>query len=110
MREVSIITDNKPLVTIFKKDVATLSERLQQILLRICQYRMRIIYKPGPDLFILDWLSRQNYNKDKDVEILGMQLGISAIQTTANIPECMTMHELQQVTFQDNTWSVSRNI
>ena len=28
VREVSIITDHKPLVTIFKKDVATLSPRL----------------------------------------------------------------------------------
>ena len=28
-REVSIITDHKPLVTIFKKDVATLLQRLQ---------------------------------------------------------------------------------
>ena len=28
-REVSIIMDHKPLVTIFKKDVATLSQRLQ---------------------------------------------------------------------------------
>ena len=34
-REVSIITDHKPLAAIFKKDVATLSQRFQWILLRI---------------------------------------------------------------------------
>ena len=56
-RAVSIITDHKPLITIFKKDVATLSERPQQILLRIHQYMVRILYKPGRDLFIADWLS-----------------------------------------------------
>ena len=28
-RETSIITDHKPLITIFKKDVATLSQKLQ---------------------------------------------------------------------------------
>ena len=50
--EVSIITDHKPLVAICKKDVATLSQRIQQILLRIHQYRVRIIYKPGPYVFI----------------------------------------------------------
>ena len=50
--------NHKPLVTIFKKDVATLLQRLQQILLRIHQYRVRIIYKPGPDLFIVDSLAR----------------------------------------------------
>ena len=72
MREVSLITDHKLLVTIFKKDVATLSQRFWQILLKNYQYRVRIIYNPGPDLFIADWLSRQNYSKDKDAEILGM--------------------------------------
>ena len=62
---------------------------------------MRFVYKPRPDLFITDWLSRQNHNEDKNAEILGMQLGRNAIQTTTNIPECMTIHELQQVTCQD---------
>ena len=36
-REVSIITDHKPLVATFKKDVATLPQRIQHILLRIHQ-------------------------------------------------------------------------
>ena len=58
-REVSIITDHRPLVAIFKKDIATLPQGLQQILLRIHQYRVKIIYKPGPDLFIMDWLSEK---------------------------------------------------
>ena len=71
---------------------------------------MTIIYKAGPDLFIVDWLFRQNHSKHKDAEILGMQLNINAILTTTNIPECMMMHELQQMTSQDNRCSVSRNI
>ena len=53
VREVSIIMDHKPLIAIFKKDVTTLSQRMQQILLSIHQYRVRIIYKPGPDLFMV---------------------------------------------------------
>ena len=68
-REVSNITKHKPLVAIFKKDVATLVWRLQNILLRIHQYRARIIYKPGPDLFRADWLSRQNHMENKDDKI-----------------------------------------
>ena len=69
-REVSIITAHQPLTTIFKMDV-TLSQRLWQILLRKHQYKVRIIYKPGPDLFIADWLSKKNHNEDKDAEIPG---------------------------------------
>ena len=45
--EVSMIIDNKPLVAIFKKDVASISFRLQRILLQIYQYNIRILYKPG---------------------------------------------------------------
>ena len=85
IRELSIITDHKPLVTTFTKDVATLSLRLQKILLRIHQYRVKIIYKPGPGLFIADWLPSQNHCKDKDAEIPGMWLSINAIQTIINI-------------------------
>ena len=93
-REVTIIIDHKPLVVIFKKDVATLLQRIQWILLRIHQYRVRIIYKPGLDLFIADWLSRQNHKENKDAEISSMQLSIDAIQTTTNIPDWMTIQQL----------------
>ena len=89
MKEVSIITDHKPLVAIFKEDAATLS-------LKIHHYRVRIIYKPGPDKFIADWLSSKNHKRKKDAETHGKQLNIEAIQTTTNIPECMTIHDLQQ--------------
>ena len=99
--EVSIITDHKPLIAIFKKDATTLSQRLQQILLRIHQYRVRIIYKPGQDLLVIDWLYRQNHNENKDEDIKGMRVSINAIQSTTNIPQCMTMHELQETTSQD---------
>ena len=46
-------------------------QRLQEILLRIHQYRVRIIYKARPDLFIADWLSKQNQGKEKDEENIG---------------------------------------
>ena len=97
----SIITDHKPLVTIFKKVVATLSKGLQEILLRIHQYRVRIIYKPGSDLLMADWLSRQNHKENKHEEIKGMQISITAIQLMTNAPEFMTFNKLKEVTSQD---------
>ena len=54
-REVHIISDHKPLVAIFKKDVATLFQCIQCILLKIHQYSNQILYKPGPEIFIADW-------------------------------------------------------
>ena len=101
VRELSIIKDHKPLIAIFKKDVATILQRLQQILLRIHHYRVMIIHKPGLDLFMADWLSRQNHNENKYKEIADVQISINAILSTTNILECMTMHELQEATSQD---------
>ena len=51
---VHIITDHKPLVAIFKKDVATLLQCRQHILLKMYQYRVQILYKPGPEISIAD--------------------------------------------------------
>ena len=96
-REVSIITDHKTPAAIFKKDVAKLSQRLQCALLRIHQFQVRIVYKSGPDLFITDWLSRHNHT-----EIQGMDTKINAIQTAKNIPECMSVPQLQQATAQND--------
>ena len=100
-REVGITTNHKLLLAIFKKDVVSLSQRIQLILLRLHQYRVIIIYNPGPDLLIADWLSRQNHRKNKDAEIPDMLLNIVTVQTTTNIPDCMKICKLQQATSQD---------
>ena len=68
-REVLIITNHKLLVSIFKKDVAALLQCIQCILLKIHQYKVQIIYKPGPEFFIADWLSQHNHVKGKDKPI-----------------------------------------
>ena len=96
-REVLVITDHKLLVSIFKKDVATLSQGIQHILLKIHQYRVQIIYKPGPNIFIADWLLRHNHAEGKDQPIKGMELWVDIIQTTTDMPECLSVTELQQV-------------
>ena len=50
---------------------------------------MKILYKPGPQLFIVDWLSRYNHNESKDEEIPGMTLNINVVDIYANILECI---------------------
>ena len=56
---------------------------------------------PGPHLFMADWLSRHNHKENKDEEITDIQISISLIQSTTNIPEYMIIHELQEATSQD---------
>ena len=73
--------DHKPLVSIFKKDVAMLSQHIQHILLKIHQYSVQIMYKPGPDIFIADWLSRHNHIEGKDKPIEGMDVQMDMMQS-----------------------------
>ena len=63
-REISIITNQRPLVAIFKKDVATLLQRVQCIPLRIHQFQVRILSMLGPDLLIADCLSILNHKEN----------------------------------------------
>ena len=93
--EVHVITDHKSLVSIFKKDVATLSQCIQHILLKIHQYRVQILYKPGPEIFIVDWLSHHNHKEGKDEPIQDMDIRVDAIQSTTDIPECMSILQIQ---------------
>ena len=55
-------------------DVATLSQWIQHFLFKIYQYWVQIIYKPGPDIFIADWLLRHNHVEGKDQLIKGMEI------------------------------------
>ena len=77
------------------KDIATLSQHIQCILLRIHQYRVRILYMPGLEIFTADWLSRQNHKENKDAAIHGMDIRVDAIQVSMNIPECMSVQQIQ---------------
>ena len=86
-REVLVITDHKSLVAMFKKDVAILSHRIQHTLLKIHQNKVQIIYKPGHDIFIADWLSRYNHIEGKDKPIKDMYVWVDAIQSATYILE-----------------------
>ena len=100
-RDVNVITDHKPLVVIFKKGILTLSQGIQQILLRTYQYRVRTLYKPGPEIFIADWLSQHNHKENKDEAISGIDVQVDAVQTLMDVPECMLIQHRQWATAQD---------
>ena len=101
-RNIIIITNHKPLVTIFKKDMATLSQGIQHIMLKIHQYCIQIIYKPGAQIFIADWLSRQNHKEGKDKPVQDMDIWVDAIQAMIDLPECVSIPKVQQASAQDD--------
>ena len=84
-----------------QKDVATLSQHIHHILPKIHQYRVQIIYKPGPKTFIADWLSRHNHIEGKDKPIKDMDIWVNTIQNATDMLECTSMAEVQQASPQD---------
>ena len=70
-------------------------------MLHIHQYRVCIIHKPGPDLYIADWLSRNNHAEDRDQEIIGMNKNVNAISTAVNMLVCISTEDIQVVTYED---------
>ena len=57
-RRIVLWSDHKPLETICKKPLATAPKRLQRLLLCLQQYDVEIRYKPGPEMYLSDTLSR----------------------------------------------------
>ena len=55
----------------------------------------------GLELFIADWLSRQNQKENKDEEIPGINININAICLTIDIPNCMIAQKIQETTAKD---------
>ena len=57
--------EHKPFVAILSKDEAMLSQYLQCSMLRMHQYMVYIIHKPGPDLYNMDGWSGTTAQKTK---------------------------------------------
>ena len=93
-KRVHIINDNKLLVAMITKDELTLSQWLQCIMLCIHQYTVHILYKTGPDFFIVDWLSCHNHMENQDQEILGINVSILTISTSVDIPICTSIEDI----------------
>ena len=77
---------------------------------KIHQYRVQILYKPGPEIFIADWLSCHNHEGNKDESIQGMDIRVDIILSMTDIPECMSISQIQQATVQDGHLQHLKNI
>ena len=100
IRALYIISEHKSLVAILSKDEAMLSQWLQCIMLRMHPYRVHIICKPSPDLYIMDWLSYNNHTANKDQEITRMKINVSAINTLVNMSTCTSLEDIQVATWE----------
>ena len=56
-KSVTVETDHKPLVTIFKKFLDKAPARLQSMLMKLQKYNLEVIYKRGKDMHLANALS-----------------------------------------------------
>ena len=97
-KKVCAITHHKILMAILNKDVATMSQWLHHIMLRIHKYRLHIIYKTGPDLYIADWLSQNNHAENKDQKTAAMSINVNVISTSVNMSVYTSTEDIEAAT------------
>ena len=64
-RLTNIITDHKPLTSLFTKCLANVSPRLSCMLLCICDYNTNVLYQKGSKMYLSDALSRLSSHNTK---------------------------------------------
>ena len=81
---------------IFRKNFASLSHRLQRIPQQIHQNNIRMLYKPGPQLFITDWLSRHHNERNRGEKVLWMFITVNATVSCMDISDFMSAEEIKE--------------
>ena len=65
------------------------------ILWRIQQFEVCIIYKPGPYLYIANWVSQQYHAGNKEQEIKCIELNIDVLRTSSDKPTLIVICGIQ---------------
>ena len=80
----NIITDHKPLTSLFSKCLANTSPRLTRMMLRISDYDANVLYQKGSKTFLSDalsCLSSHNTRQGKRSEIRGLNISVHDVET-----------------------------
>ena len=60
-----------------------------------------IICKPGPDMYIVDWLSHSNHKENRNQEIAEMSVNMNSISSLVNMLACMSIEDIHATTCDD---------
>ena len=82
-RQTNIITDHKPLTSLFSKCLANTSLRLARMMLCISDYDANVLYQKGSKMFLSDALSHlssHNTRQGKQSEIKGLNISVHDVE------------------------------
>ena len=98
-RDVTIITDHKPLLAVFKKCIHNMAPRLARMMLRLSGYNITMLYKAGKEMFLSDALSRlRTHDVNKGTTLPNIDVTIHEIDTHVSLSQ---MQNLQKITNED---------
>ncbi|KAK3716424.1 hypothetical protein QZH41_000491 [Actinostola sp. cb2023] len=102
--KVTIESDHKPLQSIFKKSLLEAPCRLQRMMLRLQRFNLDVMYKPGPQMYIADHLSRASVpdigTPETEFQVFALELESICPLTTVKISS-ERLAQLQKATEQD---------
>ena len=99
-----MVTDHKPLESVFKKSLLSAPCRLQRMLLRLQRYNLSVRYTPGSQMFLADHLSRaarrEMVKSEESIQVFSLELeNTNPMHTLKVTPE--RLDQLQRCTGQD---------
>ena len=101
-RPVTIISDHKPLVSLFKKSLTSSFPHLSRMLLQILDYGLNIVYQKGSKMHLSDALSRlSTHQLDKGLALPGMDITVHEVETCTNFFSA-SLGKIRELTLCDN--------
>ena len=100
---VHIITDYKPLVSLFRKSLADSSPRLTRMPIQLLDYTLDVTYQPGAQMHLSDAISRlSTHDNSKGTTIENLDVPIHAIKELTGF-NSLSVDKIHQHTAKDQT-------
>ena len=101
-RPVTIISDHKLLVSLFKKSLTSSSPHLSRMLLQILDYDLSIVYQAGSKMHLSDAISWLSIHKPgHGLTLPGMDITVHEVESYTNFSS-VSLGKIRELTLHDN--------
>lgn len=104
-RNVTVMSDHKPLQAIVKKPLCMAPKRLQAMLLKLQEYDVEVVYLPGKEMHIADLLSRSYLKTTQGSEEFEIVCHVSSLPIREE-----RLRKIQQASRDDHVINKLRNV
>ena len=100
-RLVHIITNHKPLVSLFRKSLVDSSPWLTRMLIQLLDYTLEVMYRPGAKMHLSNAISRlSTHDNSKGTTIQNLDVSMHAIEELTGF-NCLSVDRIHQHTAKD---------